>query len=49
MNISHSLSDHKAFKREGRAFIYLSLLICVAASVVREVLENRGVNVQEAQ
>lgn len=49
MNISHSFSDHKAFKHQGKAFIYLSFLICVAARVDRQVLENRSVNVQEAQ
>lgn len=49
MNISHSFSDHKAFKHQGKVFIYLGFLICVAACVHRQVLENRAVNVQEAQ
>lgn len=46
INTSHS-SDHRAVKHQGKAFTYLSFLICVAACVDRQVLENRGVNVQE--
>lgn len=48
INTSHS-SDHRAVKHQGKAFIYLGFLICVAACVDRQVLENRGVNVQEPQ
>lgn len=48
INTSHS-SDHRAVKHQGKAFICLSFLMCVAACVDRQVLENRGVNVQEAQ
>lgn len=42
-------TDHRAIKHQEKAFIYLSFLICVAAGVDRQVLENRGADVQEAQ
>lgn len=48
INTSHSLG-HRAIKLQGKAFIYPSSLMCVAACVDRQVLENRGINVQEVQ
>lgn len=47
INVSLSVSDHRAFKHQGKAFIYLSFLICVAICVNRHTLENGAVKVHD--
>lgn len=47
INVSPSASDHRTFKHQGKAFIYLRFLICVAVCVNRHMLENRGAKVHD--